>query len=500
MTLTKDIMRKNKAENLSALRPAFFQPKLSVNQPGDIYEQEADAMADRVMGVESTAKGGSFFTPSIINAQRKCSHCEEEEKMQRKESSNNEQQVTGNNEAYISSLNGKGSPLSQSERNFFEPRMGYDFSNVRIHTGSDAEKSAGNINALAYTHGNNIVFNTNQYQPGTDSGKRLLAHELTHTIQQRDNNTVARVPTRSGSKDGRYNFSANCGWIDWSHAEGSLATELIKRVQQASDALQNAGTNAAPTTGDVTSPAMTSKVPKAGVVLSSATVSARILQPLNKQQVLAVALGIFKKLSIAFEAQQLWTDLIGDSSFAQEDLPSDLLSFYMAAKNYTKDDIKKYCAAVGGDESVAEYDRNHDFKKNRSFTPVGATGAWPAELSTIDDSQVSSLYTIRNINGTQGTDSFNFCPLYRIEGTINESDFFVFSVGGTTFTAADNVRVVPNFWARPTVSGTYGSTTEIQVEPYGQADFAAFAQHKLKSPLTVPVNVLVCLDDKGNKI
>jgi hypothetical protein len=60
---------------------------------------------------------------------------------------------------------------------------------VKIHTDADAAKSAQSINALAYTTGNNIVFNRGQYDPGTDNGKRLLSHELTHVIQQKGNNT-----------------------------------------------------------------------------------------------------------------------------------------------------------------------------------------------------------------------------------------------------------------------------------------------------------------------
>ena len=69
-------------------------------------------------------------------------------------------------------------------RSFMENRFGYDFSNVKIHADAVAGKSAQSINALAYTSGNNIVFNEGQYSPGTENGRRLLAHELTHTIQQ----------------------------------------------------------------------------------------------------------------------------------------------------------------------------------------------------------------------------------------------------------------------------------------------------------------------------
>ena len=68
--------------------------------------------------------------------------------------------------------------------NFFNQKMGYDFSNVKIHTDAVAAKSASSINAQAYTTGNHIVFNQNQYHPETTDGKKLLAHELTHVVQQ----------------------------------------------------------------------------------------------------------------------------------------------------------------------------------------------------------------------------------------------------------------------------------------------------------------------------
>jgi hypothetical protein len=163
----------------------FFQPKLSINQPNDIYEQEANAMADKVTYTSSSMS--TFFSPSFV--QRKCAECEEEEKtMQRRESSND--MITSLSlqaENYISSLSGSKA-LSKEERTFFESKMGYDFSNVRIHNDSSAHQSAKNINALAYTHENNIVFGQGQYQPNTDEGKKLLAHELTHVVQQNHKN------------------------------------------------------------------------------------------------------------------------------------------------------------------------------------------------------------------------------------------------------------------------------------------------------------------------
>ncbi len=178
---------KNKISPLADIKSnaIFFQPKLSINQPNDIYEQEADAMADKVMRMPDNEVSNKFFKPALTSVQRKCAQCEEEEKRTQRKEINNDVTVTGAaTENYIGSLNGKGKPLTNEERSFFEPRFGYDFSNVKVHTDNAAAKSAQSINALAYTSGNNIVFNTGQYSPGTDSGKQLLAHELTHTMQQ----------------------------------------------------------------------------------------------------------------------------------------------------------------------------------------------------------------------------------------------------------------------------------------------------------------------------
>jgi hypothetical protein len=171
--------------NNSLHRPSFFQPKLSINQPNDVYEQEADQMADKVMRMPAGNLSPSFFSPAVDTISRKCQHCEDEEKLHRKESTNGEVHGSSELDNYVGSLGSSGQNLSSTYRQFFEPRFGQDFSNVRIHTDSVAAKSAQSINALAYTTGNNIVFNNGQYAPESDSGKRLIAHELTHVVQQR---------------------------------------------------------------------------------------------------------------------------------------------------------------------------------------------------------------------------------------------------------------------------------------------------------------------------
>jgi len=110
---------------------------------------------------------------------------EEKEEIQRKGNSvRNNGEVTGSFETKLSGTKSSGEPLSGSVQNFMEPRFGADFSNVRIHTGPEAAELSSGINAQAFTHGRDIYFNEGKYDPDSSSGKHLIAHELTHTIQQ----------------------------------------------------------------------------------------------------------------------------------------------------------------------------------------------------------------------------------------------------------------------------------------------------------------------------
>jgi hypothetical protein len=153
------------------LRDGVIQAKFTVNEPGDRFEQEADRVAEQVMRLPDPTVG----TPPRV--QRMCSECEEE--LHRKAGPG----VEAVGEGFKHPTSG-GRPLPDSERGFFEPRFGQDFSQVRLHTDAKASKAARSINALAYTMRNDIVFAEGRYRPGTDGGRRLLAHELAHTIQQ----------------------------------------------------------------------------------------------------------------------------------------------------------------------------------------------------------------------------------------------------------------------------------------------------------------------------
>ena len=163
-------------------RKPFFQAKLTVGPTDDVYEKEADAMADKVMRMTDTDHA---VQPkhNISSIQRTCAECqEEEEQAQRKASDATKSDAPSIVQDVVSS--GGGRKLDDPTRGFMENRFGYDFSNVKIHNDTVAAKSAQSINALAYTSGNNIVFNHGQYSPATNTGQKLLAHELTHVVQQ----------------------------------------------------------------------------------------------------------------------------------------------------------------------------------------------------------------------------------------------------------------------------------------------------------------------------
>src|SRR5262245_7865744 len=165
------------------LRSPMIQAKLAISQPGDIFEQEADRVADHVMRMPDPAIQRTYSACAAGGST--CPKCELERKplVQRKteQSSDSLAWVTDN---FLGDL-GPGEPLDTTTRAYFEPRFSHDFSSVRVHTDAKAAQSARKMNALAYAQGRDLVFEAAQYEPGTMAGQRLLAHELTHVVQQR---------------------------------------------------------------------------------------------------------------------------------------------------------------------------------------------------------------------------------------------------------------------------------------------------------------------------
>ena len=164
------------------------QTKLAVNTPGDKYEVEADRVADKVMRMAGTGKHGrekDLESQQKISIQRKetnSSTAGEEHNNQTND--RNDSVTSARTEATIRNKTSGGQPLPADARSFMEPRFGNDFSNVRIHQDQGAAQLSDQLNAKAFTYGNHIFFGAGQFQPQSQQGKQLLAHELTHVVQQ----------------------------------------------------------------------------------------------------------------------------------------------------------------------------------------------------------------------------------------------------------------------------------------------------------------------------
>ena len=189
----------------------FFQAKLTVGQPGDQYEQEADAMADKVVQEKAQDDTIQAQAENKIQAQ---SIAERVTPLVQRRSDDQKVQANGDEEEQLSmeaeegeseeavqmkqqasadppvgfeqqlNQNSGGEAMDQETLSGMEQSFGADFNEVRVHTDSQAVQMSQAIGAHAFTHGNDIYFNDNQYNPKEDSGQHLLAHELTHTIQQ----------------------------------------------------------------------------------------------------------------------------------------------------------------------------------------------------------------------------------------------------------------------------------------------------------------------------
>ena len=173
----------------------IVQPSLRLGAPASPLEREADAIAERIVRAEPAA--GAPPSASGPGVQRSCcTDCAAQEEHQgagKRAEFDGEVlgkftaavgRMTPATGARIRSLFGQGVPLPDSERAFFEPRLGHPLGGVRIHTSPEAGEAARAISARAFTHRTDVAFAPGEYAPWTSAGRRLLAHELVHVVQQ----------------------------------------------------------------------------------------------------------------------------------------------------------------------------------------------------------------------------------------------------------------------------------------------------------------------------
>jgi hypothetical protein len=195
------------------------QTKLEVSEPGDAHEQEADRVAEAVMRApEPAARQVEDEAEEVVATRLEAARQVEDEeevvstKLEAARQVEDEEEVVSTKleaarqmedeeevvqakasgspsmtpaiESGINRSRGSGHPLDTGTRGFFEPRFGHDLGGVKVHTDAHTARLAAGLNAQAFTVGRDVYFAGGRYQPGTEGGRHLLAHELTHTIQQ----------------------------------------------------------------------------------------------------------------------------------------------------------------------------------------------------------------------------------------------------------------------------------------------------------------------------
>jgi hypothetical protein len=168
------------------LAAQLIQPKLHAGQDNDRYEQDAERVADRILRTPTAEASPLPRAAAAV------------------ESTDASSDATGS-EPLLAGL-GRGRALDSDTRAFFEPRFSRDFGAVRVHTDASAERSAAALNARAYTFKSRIVFARNQYAPQASAGRRLLAHELAHVVQQHQG--VLGVQRQGGAPPARREYGA----------------------------------------------------------------------------------------------------------------------------------------------------------------------------------------------------------------------------------------------------------------------------------------------------
>ncbi|MCP4131934.1 MAG: DUF4157 domain-containing protein [bacterium] len=206
MSLQKTVGNQEATDSLG------IQPRLKVGDANDIYEKEADRVADQVVNMSEAdvqTKSGTHMVQAAGSPEGTT--------------------VSPEVESGIKNLKGSGSPLNKSTRGFYEKRLNSYLDKVRVHTGPKADKLAKAVNARAFTSGHDIVFANKEFNPDSKEGKKLLAHELTHVVQQKGKggSKISRKSNNTGSQ-GLTSYQVRRAQL---YNEGKLSEEQIDSLR-----------------------------------------------------------------------------------------------------------------------------------------------------------------------------------------------------------------------------------------------------------------------------
>jgi len=276
-------------------RAGFFQAKLSINKPGDQYEQEADSVANAVVNRPAQSKAPLVQQKKISTIQRLSTPVEEEKlgtndaRMAKDKEIQEKpiQRMTGDPEkekpegiqkidepekekpegvqkmdepgreeedkagapvqkkgeaggttasprisSQIENASGKGNPLSPKTQHEMSSSFGLDFSSVRIHNDSEAVSLNKELRAQAFTRGNDIFFNAGKFNPESAEGKLLLAHELTHVVQQNQHQALQKKGDPRAEAEAKYAILIQVGDKDWAPSELDMLYTALKSLSK----------------------------------------------------------------------------------------------------------------------------------------------------------------------------------------------------------------------------------------------------------------------------
>ncbi len=227
----------------------FSQPNLQLTSRGDKFEREADHIADRIVRMPTStlrspnASGQSYQANQVTQSQTG------RPLVQTKRTFSGGEDTVNARPMIDGVIRSPGSPLDTTIRQSMESRFNHDFSQIRIHADSSAANAAKSINAKAFTVGNHVAFGRGYFNPGTPTGERLMAHELTHTLQQNNTNysgpaVIQREEESSTKADSKSSVTLKDvvpfekgDRITLNHIVDSAVIEAIKLAARLSDKL-----------------------------------------------------------------------------------------------------------------------------------------------------------------------------------------------------------------------------------------------------------------------
>ena len=293
------------------LRAGAIRAKLAISSPDDPDEKEADRVAENIMRSSEDHVSAGAPCPCMLSGREMCEECRQKQGVvQRRASRGGRFSAVPANIDVI--RNSSGQPLESSSRQFFEPAFGQGLGHIRIHTGTEAAASARSIDALAYTAGNHIVFGAGHYAPDSSVGRRLLAHELTHTLQQQrgrafiqrqaapDGGAPNPLPVPGGPQE----VIRNVYGIPLVDDDATIRIQLLNLL--ASGGRERLSGFVAALKEDYETDEMAGERPAAGVPENSGELEAYDTQKAKERKVLDKVLAIVKELEdflVNFEAE-----------------------------------------------------------------------------------------------------------------------------------------------------------------------------------------------------